>query len=801
MATLKKAAKPWRPLFALERIISRDRMRQLRYTFATVSILTTGISIGAWYSPAVPHAPLWYGIALISWGLWLEQILLYAYHNHRYFAGLHSVIGRTETTPSPITYDVAQIVTDSPEDLTAGFLIHSLGHAIWQRAELNPTEIADFIATDRTKVTAQDIVLPGLGTFSMANLGIYLATYDPDLRQYLDTHGITPANFIGAVRWVVAGHIQTKLPKRWWSKDMLLRTGGIGKTWSYGYTNTLNRFLKPVQTSAVFSVFGTVPQYAAAKVDDLSTNLLQEKAGNVLIIGADGVGKTDVVIALEKQINAHQAPAGLQHKRIAVLDTERLLAFHDQTAELEQALLTILQEATTAGNNIIVIEHISTFITAARERGVRIPEMLDTYLAHPDIQFIATDTPGQFHHTLQPLGGFIRRFGQVVIDTPDTDSVVRILQQSCPEVERTHNTLFTYPALVNIAQGAKRYITDGVPPDSAVTLMVEIGQHHAGTVTSQVVQTYLKEKTGIPMGAITEEERDVLLHLEDTLHGHVIGQDAAITALGKTIRRARVGIQNSERPLGSFLFLGPTGVGKTETAKTLALIFFGSADKMVRFDMSEYSAPDALDHIIGHNNDAGTLSTALHDHPYCVLLLDEFEKAHQSIHDLFLQVLDEGQFTDGRGTIVNARNTIVIATANAGSELIYRTTGQRTENPSLNQQIIDHIISTGHFRPELINRFDSTIIFEPLTKIEQRQIATLMIKELTDRLADQTYTLVIAPDVLDYVIEHGYSEQFGARAMRREIQDIIEAAVAEKIILHQHKPGDTIRLDRTDIET
>ncbi len=801
MATLGKETQRWRPVFALERLISRAGMYRLRFAFSLLCVVTTCLSLAAIFTSFVPYAGVWYGLALVSWGLWLEQMMIYSYHNHRYFAGLHSLVGRAEIHPSPITYDVAHAIHAHPHDLTAAFLSHPLGVAIWQRAELDPAEIVTFLQQPREFLTPEQVTLPGLGTYSFADLGTYLASHDQELSRYLETHGITPGHWHGAVHWVVSDHIQQKLSERWWGKDNLLRTGGMGKTWSYGYTNNLNRYLKPVHTSAVFSVFGTVPQYALVKVDELSETLLQEKAGNVLIVGEEGVGKTDIVIALERRINTSAAPAGLQHKRIAVLDTQRLLAYNEQTADLEQTLLAILQEAAAAGNTIIVIEHISTFIAAAAERGVRVPEILDTYLAHPDIQFIATDTPGAFHRQLQPLGGFTRRFGQLIVDTPDTDAVVQILRRSCADVEHTHGVFFTYPALVMIAQGAKRYITDGVPPDSALTLMVEIGQHTSGTITSQIVQTYLTEKTGIPMGTITEEERDTLLHLEDTLHTHVVGQDTAIDALGKTIRRARVGIQNSERPLGSFLFLGPTGVGKTETAKTLALIFFGSKEQMVRFDMSEYSAPDALSRLIGTDQESGTLSAALHDQPYCVLLLDEFEKADRSIHDLFLQVLDEGQFTDGRGTQVNARNTIIIATANAGSQLIYKTSGQRAENPTLNQRIIDHIIEAGHFRPELINRFDNTIIFEPLTQSQQREIAGMMIRELTDRLQQQSYKLSIAPDVLDYVIEHGYSEQFGARAMRREIQDIIEAAVAEKIIDEQSGPGDTITLTRADIES
>ena len=805
MATLFETAYRWQPVLNLERLLPRPWMRRLRILFGVGSVAFLGLGTAAWFTPELSYELVWFALGAICVGLWLEQIMLYSYHNHRYYAGLRSIVSKDETNPPPITYDVARITMNNPSDLTQAFLTDPLGQTILKRLGVADTPIAELLTKQRERISAEHIELQNGQTFSAVDLGAILIEWDIDLRTCIEEQGITIATWNGAIHWVITEHIQNKLHTRWWAADNLLRTRGVGSSWAYGYTTALNAFSKPIDTATVFSRFATIPAYAAHKIDELSQTLVKEKAGNALIIGEAGVGKSDIIHGLAKRIYQGQSIAGLQHRRIVTLDTERILSVHESPAALEQSILTILDEALTAGNMIVAIENIGNFIQNVAGRGVSLPELLDPYLAHPDIQFIVTDTPGAFHTTLQPHGALLRRFAQIMIDIPDTASVVTILQQACRVTEIKHGVFFTYPGLVAIAQGATRYVTDGVLPDSALTLLVEVAAAYDGgeevIITPELVYQFIKNKTGIPMGTIDEAERDVLLHLEDTLHDRVVGQDRAIDAIAKTIRRARVGIQNSERPIGSFLFLGPTGVGKTETAKTLAAVFFGSEENMVRLDMSEYSAPDAVAQLIGDGETAGSLGAALHDRPYTVLLLDEFEKAHRTVHDLFLQILDEGTFTDSRGHRVNTRNTMIIATSNAGSQLIYNTYQQRRENAVLDQRIIDHIIEKGMFRPELINRFDNTIIFEPLQREEQTQIATLMLGALRERIEQKGYKLEIAPDVSDYLLEHGYSESFGARAMRREIQDSVESVLAEQIIEQSLQPGDTIHLTKANLES
>ena len=390
----------------------------------------------------------------------------------------------------------------------------------------------------------------------------------------------------------------------------------------------------------------------------------------------------------------------------------------------------------------------------------------------------------------------------MLIDTPDLTATIRVLERIALTHEPRYQIFFHYSAVRAIARAADRYIVEGVLPDKAIELLVDVASKAAQSGHSEISEAFVyqvvSEQTGIPAGPIAAEERDRLLNLEDQLHQLVVGQDAAITAIARTMRRARSGIQDSEKPIGSFLFLGPTGVGKTETAKALATVFFGGEHELQRLDMSEYSGEAAVAQLIGTAEAPGVLPSMLREHPYCVLLLDEFEKASQPVHDVFLQILDEGRFTDARGVRVNARNTIIIATSNAGSQLILRTVQQRKELDHLTGYIIDHIVTEGILRPELINRFDSTIVFEPLDIEAQTEVASLMLRQLYARIRDRGYELRVADALLDVLVQQGYDPEYGARPMRRILQDVIEEKVAQRIISGRLQKGDTITLTTAD---
>jgi len=464
----------------------------------------------------------------------------------------------------------------------------------------------------------------------------------------------------------------------------------------------------------------------------------------------------------------------------------------------------MLNQAEKAGNVILVIENIAGFIRAGESIAVDMVALIEPYLGSLNLNIVFTEIPNNYHHEIETLG-VMQKIETVYIEPPSLLGTERLLEDIVRNYEIRYKTVLTYPGLQAITIDADRYIPTGVMPDKAIDLLVEImgAAHQAGAthVTEDFVQSYVRQKTGIPVGPIEDTEREMLLGLEDKLHERVVGQEAAIVAISSALRRARAGIQDTDRPMGTFLFLGPTGVGKTETAKALANVFFGSESAMLRIDMSEFSGNDAMERLLGEQDSSGLISDMMQEHPYAVLLLDEFEKAAQSVHDLFLQILDEGRFTDARGNQVNMRNTIIIATSNAGSQFIIQAVQANKNLTDIKEEIISEIINEGIYRPELINRFDGVILFEPLGHEEQKTVAGYLMKELQERMGQKGYKLVFDDDLTRLVAEVGYNPEFGARPMRRVIQDQIEEAVARKIITGSLKKGGTINLSAADISS
>jgi len=742
------------------------------------------------------------GVSLIALGLWLEQILTFAYSNSFYFRKLNSILGLSAENQVGATYDVAEVVLPDQHDVAEAFCNSQLGSLVLFRAGANQEAVSQYLRDPRQQLTADMVALPEDEVFSLIGLGKYILKHDIAFADMLAHSGVQKKTFLGALRWVVGSVHSEKRVARWWSRDNLSRTKGIGREWSYGNAYLLQKFARDVRTSAVFSTLSANTPFAVEKISEIESSLSRAKEANVLLIGEAGVGKVDLIMEVQRRMQTGKSLSAIRGQQMIVLDTNRLMANHSDKQSLELTILEMFDQAAQAGNIIIVIENLSVFMREAESMGIFIPELIDQYLSAPNVHLIATDTPGAYHTHLETKGGFVRRFSEILIDTPDLGATTRVLQGVALQYETRYKTFFTYSALHALTVAADRYVVEGVLPDKAIALLIDVAsdakQQNRTLITEDFVYQVVSEKTGVPAGPISETERDTLLHLEDKLHQQVVGQEAALSAIARTMRRARAGVQAADKPIGSFLFLGPTGVGKTETAKALAAVFFGGEDKMQRIDMSEFSGGDGVIKLIGDGESAGILPTVLREHPYSVILLDELEKASQSVHDIFLQVLDEGVFTDSRGTKVNARNTIIIATSNAGSALILNTVHQRKELSTLSAEIINSIIKAGTFRPELINRFDSTVIFEPLSVGQQTEVASMMLSALYERVKEQGYQLNVKEDLLTVLVEKGYNPEFGARPMQRVLQDVIEEKIAQKIISGTVSKGDSIKLGLAD---
>jgi ATP-dependent Clp protease ATP-binding subunit ClpA len=802
MNTLLDDIQQYKPAIQLNLLATRKTLHSVRVFLGIIFVLAGVGYVASVYILDGQYAQELLGVSLIALALWLEQILTFAYSNSFYYRGLNSLLGLADTVQSGTTYDVAEVVLKNEHDVAEAFCNSQLGATVLFRSGADQSAIADYLRNSRQQFTADMVMLPEDEIFSLIGLGKYLLKHDRAFVDMLAHSGVTKEIFLGALRWVVGSVHQEKRATRWWSKDNLSRTKGIGREWSYGHAYLLQKYARDIRTSAVFSTLSANAPFAKEKIVEIESSLARSKEANVLLVGEAGVGKTDLIMAVQRRMQTGKSLAAIRGQQIIVLDTNRLFATLPDKQSLELTILGIFNEAVISGNIIIVIENLSVFMREAESMGIFVPELIDQYLATPDLHLIATDTPGAYHTYLETKGGFVRRFSEILIDTPDLGATTRVLQNIALQHEAKYQTFFTYPALHALTVASDRYIVEGVLPDKAIALLIDVAgvakQRKLSVITGDFVYEVVSEKTGVPAGPISEEERDVLLNLEDKLHQQVVGQEPALTAIARTMRRARAGIQSADKPIGSFLFLGPTGVGKTETAKALATVFFGGEDKMRRIDMSEFSGNDAVAKLIGDGESAGVLPTLLREHPYSVVLLDEFEKASHFVHDIFLQVLDEGVFTDSRGTQVNARNTIIIATSNAGSQLILDTVQQRKALSTLSAEIINSIIKAGVFRPVLINRFDNTVIFEPLSVGQQTEVAHMLLSSLYERVKEQGYELHVKEDLLATLVQKGYNPEFGARPMQRVLQDVIEEKMAQKIISGELHKGETLKLGLAD---
>ncbi|MCD5382393.1 MAG: ATP-dependent Clp protease ATP-binding subunit [Candidatus Pacebacteria bacterium] len=794
----------YRASLALERLLSRRMHRVIIAVLGVIAVVLLGVLVVLAFVAESVWMMRVTGVLSMVLGLLLACVLLRFFHNAYFYRGFRSIIGLAQRPMEGIAYEIARALEGYTADCTQGFLRAPLGQEIMFRCGLSAAQVETFLQSDaRIVMHTRGIVLPKGRMFMVSDIATTLYDEDASFARFLEGNGVTEHTYRRAVYWATQVYYAQKQKSRWWGKDNLSRTTGIGHDWSYGIAYLLNRFSVPIAQGAVFTGLGAETTYAAAMVEQLEEILARAQDANSMLVGAAGVGKMDIIHEVAERARTGDALGAVAGKHFIALNVDLLLASYPQKHELEQALILLLNQAAHAGNVVLVIADMPAFIRGAAAISVDVPHILDGYLGAPSLHIIATATTGAYHRELEVFEGFVRRFETIFVAPPDLLGTENLLMGLARRFERSHGVVLTYPALHAIVEGADRYITNGVMPDKAVQLLVEVmGAAQSRTepiIQRAFVESYIHERTGIPVGPMQDAEREQLLHLEDVLHERVVGQDTAIAAISSAMRRARAGIQDSEKPMGTFLFVGPTGVGKTETAKALAAVFFKREDVMVRFDMSEYGATDGAARLIGTRAAPGALASAMKQYPYAVLLLDEFEKAHSAVHDLFLQILDEGYFTDARGSRINMRNTIIIATSNAGSQYILEAVDADAKEALDTDALVDQIIAQGAYKPELINRFDSVVLFEPLTYAQQKVIAGFMLRDLETRIRTQGYILNVTDILQDTLASRGYDPKFGARPMRRVLQDVIEEAIAQKIISGGLQKGDTITLTAEDI--
>ena len=530
----------------------------------------------------------------------------------------------------------------------------------------------------------------------------------------------------------------------------------------------------------------------------------RRKKNNPMLIGEPGVGKSAIVEGIALRIAGGSISPALAKKRLISLDIALVVAGTKYRGDFEKRLKSIIKEASSNPDIILFIDEFHTIVGAGGAQGsLDAANILKPALARGELQCIGATTMDEFAKIVEKDGALDRRFQKIVVEPTDIQQSITILENLKPNYEDFHKFAYSDEAIEACVRLTDRYITDKSLPDKAIDALDEAGsmirlnltkdKRTGNIVDAEDIATVVSKMTGIPVNKVAESEGNRIMKMKGRLQSRIIGQDDAIEKVVRAIQRNRAGLKDPNRPIGTFLFFGPTGVGKTQLAKCLAEYLFDSQENMVRIDMSEYMEKFTVSRLVGAPpgyvgyEEGGQLSERVRRKPYCVVLLDEIEKAHPDIFNILLQVLDEGRLTDSNGRVVSFRNTIVIMTSNVGSRELdeygsgvgFATSGKSV---SKNRQSVLEKAIRKSFPPEFINRVDERIFFNALTKEDIEKIIDIELKDLRSRAEEAGYKLVVTPSAKRFIADAGFDPAFGARPLKRAVMKYVEDPVSEFII-------------------
>ena len=610
------------------------------------------------------------------------------------------------------------------------------------------------------------------------------------------------------------------------------------------------------------------------EIERLIQILCRRKKNNPALIGEPGVGKTAIIEGLAQKIVQKKIPELLMNKRVVTLDVAAMVAGTKYRGQFEERVKGLIMELQRVDNSVILfIDELHTIVGAGGSEGsLDASNIFKPALARGELQCIGATTIDEYRKYIEKDAALERRFQTIVVNPPNSEDSIQILEGLRPKYEQHHKVHYTPEAIRAAVTLAERYITDRFLPDKAIDVLDEAGARvrlnsirtpqdlkemedelaatmqkkeeaiadqqyeTAATLRDKIedltnriaerrealnkedsadfpivdeneIRDCISKMTGIPVSRLAGEETQKLLKLGDEIKERVIGQDQAVDAVVKAIRRTRAGIRDTKRPMGSFLFLGPTGVGKTELAKVLSQSLFGSEDSMIRIDMSEYMEKHSVSRLIGappgyvgFEDNGGQLSEKVRKRPYCVVLLDEIEKAHPDIYNLLLQILDDGILTDSYGRKINFKNTIIIMTSNAGAREVRHSSGMgftkmgETDDYERMETAIREEVKRV-FSPEFLNRVDEQIVFRPLTKKNLSSVVDIQLTFLQKNLSERGILLEVSEAAKEFIVSHNYDSALGARPIRRSIQNLVEDEIAEGLLLGIYKDFTTISID------
>lgn len=613
-------------------------------------------------------------------------------------------------------------------------------------------------------------------------LGAFQA--DPRLAPMVDRMGFPAAQVEQVAEWI---RLQTHMEderNRFVKLASLKPNTAMDRLMTARQTPTLDQFAEDLTLLARNGYIS--PIYGREEELEALLQAFDGSAQGVILVGEQGAGKMALIEAIARRMVEEDVPPVLFDRRLVSVHLPQLIAAGDTDSALER-LLSLLTEVRLGGNAVLVLQGIDV-LAGIGAGSLDLSEAFASELDRGGFLVIATCTPHAWTESIErrTLGAKLTR---VNVAPPKVEEAVPMLMVRTGHIEYEQGVFFSYAALNMAAQFADRFIRDIALPESALDLLQASAvlartTHGTGSFVSvEDVATIVHRKTGVPVQAVATDESQKLLHLEEHLHQRVIGQDDAVTQVAQALRRARAELRDGKRPMGSFLFLGPTGVGKTELAKALADDYFGSADTMIRLDMSEYQDRRSIDRLIGAAGDpkGGLLTEAVRLKPFSLLLLDELEKAHPDLLTLFLQVLDDGRLTDGIGRTIDFTHTIIIATSNAASSYIQDSVKRGDSLMQIRTGLLEKELRDT-FRPEFLNRFDGVIVFSPLTMDDVTRIAWLLLNQVIKRLEEKGITFQVDDVAVEALAKAGFDPLYGARPLRRVIQERVENQLADALL-------------------
>lgn len=625
-----------------------------------------------------------------------------------------------------------------------------------------------------------------------------LLTTNQGVEHYLQSINLNAKDILAGLHW------QENVVRRYLRPKPKSVFGGIGRDWAAGFTPVLDNFAHNISLEIQN---GNLDFSSAARhnlLDQMEAHLARPDRNCVALVGETGVGKTELVYALADRLIRGETAGVLAYDQVVSLSVTSITANLDRGVNLEQIMIRVMSDLAHAQNIILFLDEAQIFFS--NEPGaVNIAQIILPIIQQGKVRVVMAMTPADWHKVGTVYPSLSQLFNLVNVTEPDEATTVSILGDMAIAYEMHSKKLITYRALIETYRLAARYLQQGKAfPAKAMNLLEDSLNYAAGSVvTEDSVARAVEAITNTKVAKADVAEKQQLLNLEEVIHGRMINQTRAVSVVANALRRSRAGVRDARRPVGSFLFLGPTGVGKTELAKSLAAIYFSSEANMIRLDMTEYQDKSDVPRLLAAANTGtggSTFMRLVSQRPFSVILLDEIEKAHPDVLNLLLQMLDEGQLTDSNGKKVNFKEAIIICTSNAGADDIRKRIEAGQSLEQFEKEFEDNLINKNYFRPELINRFDEVVLFRPLSRDELKRIVDLLLVQFNKTMESQGIKVALDEAAKTFIVDSGYDPRLGARPMRRAMQNLVENVVAAKILRGDVGAGNTISLGVKDLE-